>query len=271
MAITVGMHRLPAAPPLALVLPSPAELEAEGVAHLLELEASGDLRARHTYLYASAADLSLVRHLQQPLEQHARYVFYQDDVVRLLEQYKKLALHYEALRAAVSVRHVASSEAAEPPVVLPPLGTGNGDVLPPASDAGEPESSPGSMLKLLNPFTRVPRAIKGTLSLLDGTTSLIPSSAVAAWSTAAPKSNLTLQEIPTGALDDDVSSASQRQGAAEWQPPEEDALSQEAAVPEVEPATVLEEAAVPTEDSTVDDTNNNATQQGDATPSLIDI
>lgn len=154
----------------------------------------------------------------------------QDDVVRLLEQYKKLALHYEALRAAVSVRHVASSEAAEPPVVLPALdvAAGSNDVLPPASDAEEPEASPGSMLKLLNPFTRVPKALKGTLSLLDGTTSLIPASAVAAWSTSAPKANLTLQEIPTGALDD-VPSASPLGGAPEWQPPGE--LSAETAVP----------------------------------------
>lgn len=47
--------------PAQLVLPPPAALEAEGVAHLLALEASGDLRARHTYLYASAADLTLAR------------------------------------------------------------------------------------------------------------------------------------------------------------------------------------------------------------------
>lgn len=175
----------------------------------------------------------------------------QDDVVRLLEQYKKLALHYEALRAAVSVRHVASSEAAEPPVVLPPLSSTAEDVVPPASEAS-PEASPGSMLKLLNPFTRVPRAIKGTLSLLDGTTSLIPASAVAAWSTAAPKANLTLQEIPA----EDVPSASQGEGANEWHP---------------EPG-VEGEAIDDAEDDVVPEQTERPADSSEATPhNLIDI
>ncbi len=128
----------------------------------------------------------------------------QGDVRILLEQYKKLALHYEALHAAVNTRHAASRTAAEQATastsVLPPLTTTAIPIPDPAAASqptGDEDGSP-SMLKLLNPFTRVPRAIKGTLSLLDGTTSLIPSTAAAAWSATAAAAAATTAAVGGG-------------------------------------------------------------------------
>ncbi len=70
-------------------LPSVAELEREGAALVIEAEASGQLQARHPFLYSAPPDLRLA------------------DVAALLQQYKELALRYEALSLAIDGRRAA--------------------------------------------------------------------------------------------------------------------------------------------------------------------
>lgn len=102
----------PPPPPPPPMFPSAPELEAEGVGQITSLEAAGHMRERHRYLYAQAADLTL------------------GDVSTLLEDYKRLVLHYEALAAAVQTRrnvslqqHQRYSAAMSPGSGVPPQHT----------------------------------------------------------------------------------------------------------------------------------------------------
>ncbi|KAK9835042.1 hypothetical protein WJX81_006516 [Elliptochloris bilobata] len=114
----------PPPPPPQAPFPGVAELEREGAAAVVALEAAGQLHRRHRFVYAAAPDLRVA------------------DVSALLAAYKELALRYEALSGAVTARAGAGGErqlAAAGGPVTPLLGSGLGSGL---SGMGAATSAP---------------------------------------------------------------------------------------------------------------------------------
>mmetsp|Transcript_16201 Transcript_16201/g.41387 ORF Transcript_16201/g.41387 Transcript_16201/m.41387 type:complete len:685 (+) Transcript_16201:495-2549(+) len=77
---------VPSGIPDLVVARSVAELEAEGVGHLIDAEAQGNLRNKYRWLYSSVGDLIV------------------SDVESLLAAYKELVLRYETLSRAVAAQ-----------------------------------------------------------------------------------------------------------------------------------------------------------------------